>query len=76
MLQARRGRRLHPHLFRHSVATELYRRTRDLALVKDFLGHSNINITDRYYRGTDEDQIKRDVLVAMDGGAEYRVGSA
>ncbi len=61
------GRRLYAHLFRHSVATELYRRTKDLALVKDFLGHADISVTDRYYRGTNEEHIKRDVLTAMDG---------
>jgi len=35
--------------------------------VKDFLGHANIAVTDRFYRGTNEEQIKRDVLTAMDG---------
>jgi hypothetical protein len=53
----------------HSVATELYRRTKDLALVKDFLGHANIMITDQCYRGPDEEQIKQDVLSAMEGSA-------
>ena len=46
--------------------SSFYRRTKGLALVKDFIGHANIAITDRFYRGTNEEQIKREVLAAMD----------
>jgi hypothetical protein len=52
----------------HRVATEPYRRTKDLALLKDFLGHANITVTGCFYGGTNEDQIKREVLAAIDGG--------
>lgn len=39
-----------PHHTRHTFATELLRRTKDLLLVSQMLGHSNIQTTQRYAR--------------------------
>ncbi|WP_186673945.1 tyrosine-type recombinase/integrase [Sporosarcina sp. BP05] len=40
--------RVYPHLFRHTKAMHLYQAGIPLSYIKDFLGHSNINTTDRY----------------------------
>lgn len=37
-----------PYALRHTCATRLYERTRDLMLVRDWLGHTNIKMTERY----------------------------
>jgi site-specific recombinase XerD len=46
-----------PHMFRHQLATELIRNKRkDLVLVKDILGHANINTLYVYSQSTEEEQ--------------------
>lgn len=46
-----------PHMFRHQLATELIRnKHKDLVLVKDILGHSNINTLYIYSQSTEEEQ--------------------
>jgi len=42
------GKSVYPHLLRHSFATDLYRETLDLVLVKDALGHEDIATTTIY----------------------------
>ena len=42
------GFRVHPHMLRHAYASELYRKTKDVLLIKKLLGHSNIATTSRY----------------------------
>lgn len=37
-----------PYALRHTCASRLYERTRDLMLVRDWLGHSDIKMTTRY----------------------------
>ena len=37
-----------PYALRHTCATRLYERTRDLMLVRDWLGHTNVKMTERY----------------------------
>lgn len=37
-----------PHLFRHTFATHLYRKTRDIILVQESLGHQSIQSTQIY----------------------------
>ena len=39
---------LHPHLFRHSRASHLYRAGVPLSVISRFLGHSDLNTTDIY----------------------------
>lgn len=47
--------RLHPHLLRHTYATNLLNDSRDIRLVAQALGHSDVRITMRYTeRGNEE----------------------
>jgi integrase len=47
--------RLHPHLLRHTYATELLEDSRDIRLVAQALGHSDVRVTMRYTeRGNEE----------------------
>lgn len=55
------------HSARHSFAIELYRRTKDLMLVKSALGHININNTTIY---ADYERTRSEIREAM--GDEYR----
>ena len=48
-------RPIYPHLLRHSMATDLYRETKDLRLVQKALGHSSITTTTIYTHLVDED---------------------
>jgi len=41
-------KRVHPHLFRHTRAMDLYRAGMPLSYVAEFLGHVNVNTTDIY----------------------------
>lgn len=43
----------YPHLFRHSRAVHLYRNGMPLALVAEWLGHSKMDTTRRYYANAD-----------------------
>lgn len=36
---------IHPHLLRHTFATELYRETKNIRLVQKALGHANLATT-------------------------------
>jgi integrase/recombinase XerD len=40
--------RLHPHLLRHTFATDLYKKTKDILLVQRALGHVNLATTEIY----------------------------
>ena len=46
--QAGIKKNLHPHIFRHSFATDLLEKTKNLVLVQRALGHSNIATTTIY----------------------------
>ena len=48
---------LSTHSLRHTFATELYRRTRDLGLVQAALGHASITSTMVYAR-VDEERLR------------------
>jgi len=41
-------KKVYPHLLRHTFGTALYRKTRDLMLVRDTLGHAHIGTTQIY----------------------------
>ncbi|MED1443040.1 tyrosine-type recombinase/integrase [Aeribacillus composti] len=51
------SKKVTPHMFRHQLATELIRnKKKDLVLVKDILGHANINTLYVYSQSTEEEQ--------------------
>ena len=50
-----------PHWLRHSFATDLYRRTGDILLVKEALGHRSISSTLVYARG-DQDRLRKTMV--------------
>ncbi|MCI5065061.1 tyrosine-type recombinase/integrase [bacterium] len=47
--------KLHPHLLRHSFATDLLNSSQDVRLVAQALGHSDVRITMRYTERADQD---------------------
>ena len=47
--------KLHPHLLRHTFATDLLDVSRDIRLVAQALGHSDVRITMRYTERGDEE---------------------
>jgi len=49
------GRRIRPHAIRHSYATFLLRKTRDLELVRRLLGHRDYSVVKAYLDYTQED---------------------
>ncbi len=46
---------LHPHLLRHTFATDLLEASRDIRLVAQALGHSDVRVTMRYTERGDEE---------------------
>jgi len=52
------GFRMNPHWLRHSGATELYRKTKNLRLVQSILGHSDIQTTQIYLHTSSDDIIR------------------
>ncbi|KXS41477.1 MULTISPECIES: site-specific tyrosine recombinase/integron integrase [unclassified Candidatus Frackibacter] len=56
----RNASKITPHKLRHTFASLLYQKTKDLRVLQDLLGHSNISTT-QIYTHTDKDQRKNAV---------------
>lgn len=48
-------RGIHPHMLRHTAATDFYRSCNDIYMVQRFLGHSRIDSTTRYAQVDDKE---------------------
>ena len=48
------GTKLHPHLLRHSFAVDLLEESKDIRLVSQALGHSDVRVTMRYTERDEE----------------------
>lgn len=48
---------IRPYDLRHSLGTEIYRLTKDLKAVKEYLGHTSLKTTERYMAGAVSDGI-------------------
>ncbi|MBA3708269.1 MAG: tyrosine-type recombinase/integrase [Planctomycetes bacterium] len=44
------GKRVHPHLLRHSLAVHLLRNNVDIRVIQEILGHANLDTTKTYLR--------------------------
>jgi site-specific recombinase XerD len=61
--------RVHPHLFRHTRATDLYKAGMPLSYIAEFLGHVNVNTTD-IYASADVEMLREALEKADPGSAE------
>lgn len=50
-------RRVHPHMLRHTAATEYYRACHDIYQTQRFLGHSRVDTSTRYAQVDDQDLV-------------------
>lgn len=51
----------HPHMLRHSVATEMAKKGTSINLVQKMLGHSSSSVTTKYYVKSEESQLAKEV---------------
>lgn len=49
-------KKVHPHAFRHMFAINFLKNNKDITLLADLLGHSNLDTTKIYLRRTEEEQ--------------------
>ena len=56
---ARIGRKLTPHLLRHTYCTTLLNNGVDIRFIKDLAGHQDIQTTARYYLGVDQAKLRQ-----------------
>jgi len=49
------NKNIHPHTLRHTFATDLYRKTKDIMLVQKALGHSDVSTTMIYTHIVDDE---------------------
>lgn len=52
------SRKVYPHSFRHMFAINFLKNNKDITLLADLLGHSNLDTTKIYLRRTEEEQRK------------------
>jgi len=53
--KARIGKDVHPHMLRHTFATDLYRETKNIRLVQKALGHASLGTTMIYTHIVDDE---------------------
>lgn len=51
----------HPHMIRHSVATEMAKKGTSINLVQKMLGHASSSVTTKYYVKSEETQLAKEV---------------
>lgn len=51
-------KKISPHKLRSTFGTNLYRETKDIYIVADFLGHKDVNTTKKHYAAINEDMRK------------------
>jgi site-specific recombinase XerD len=51
-------KKLTPHILRHTYCTTLRNNGADISYIKELAGHSDIQITARYYLGRDTQQLR------------------
>ncbi len=51
-------KKISPHKLRSTFGTELYRKTKDIYIVADILGHKDVNTTKKHYAAISEDMRK------------------
>jgi site-specific recombinase XerD len=54
-LKAKIGKDVHPHMLRHTFATDLYRETKNIRLVQKALGHVSLGTTMIYTHIVDDE---------------------
>jgi integrase len=58
-IEGKKGRWLSIHGARHTMATHLYRQTKDIVMTQEQLGHTNVNTTAKMYAGVShEDKVQ------------------
>jgi integrase len=56
------GKEIYPHIFRHSRASHIYEKTKDVKLVQEYLGHSSAKTTLDMYVFMDLKKREKDLL--------------
>lgn len=62
------GKRITPHVLRHTFCTNLLHNGADITFIRDLAGHRDIKTTARYYLGVDRASLRRTVDDYLDYG--------
>jgi integrase len=65
-------KRVHPHLFRHSLATDLLRRRVNAVQVRQILGHTTLAMIDRVYSHLAVSDAHQALMEALRTDQEWR----